>query len=503
MSAAAKPSVETRHLPYDVEVEQSLLGLAIVSAKVVNRAIEARLEARHFYDPMHARIWDFLALSSTSPDFRPSPLTVHAALKNDPGLAEVGGHKYLSAIAGGAPGLPVSSIPDLCRILIDLAMRRELVRLGEDIVDTAYRGPADLPPKRQIETAERRLDEISGLWRSHGGSRAQLLGAGAIVSEAAREAEAAHAAGRPPGLSTGLGKLNDIIGGWHPTDFVLVPGRPGMAKSALLTNFYRSAIMGGTPAIFFSHEMSAPQLGQRIGTDQDLQDLPRGGTPLSYSWFRNGRAGPREIERLAQAGIDLAHAPGVVIDDDTLGVAEMAARTRAFCARHEGRAGLIFCDYAQIVPPPPHRGDKTREWEVSQNARAMKAIAKSTGWTFIAAAQINRQNENRAEKDRRPRLADLRESGQLEAEADIVLFPYRPGYYVEERKPASRYDAGWSTWLAEWQATRNEFELIVAKNRHGPKTTLGLWCDMRAGSIRDECPAALAATVEQENDWLF
>lgn len=488
MSAAPKPVDAYRHVPYDIEVEQALIGAVIIDNGALARASETGLKDKHFYDPLHQRLWAFMTDALAAAPGKLTPLTIHAALKADGGLMEVGGHRYLAGLAEAAPAMP--NVGDYAAILLDLAMRRGLITLGEDIVNTAYEGPAERPARAQIEYAERELDTIAAAWRAFGGATSAPVPVDLVVEDAMAQAERHLAEGTKPGIPTGWTPLDVILGGLHPGNFVLIPARPGMGKSAVLSNLFRALLLSDVPAQFYSLEMVRKELGERMACDADIETRDRNAVPMSYSRFRNGTMSSVDIQRAAVAMQVYRDRPGSIIDADDLTMAEIASRARGFASRFPGRQGVILIDYAQIIRADL-RGDRNREQEVSSIARGCKALAKRLGWTVVAAAQINREADKRSEGERRPQLTDLRESGQLEQEADVVIFPYRSAYYVEARRPASRYDGGWQSWYVEWMAVRDKMEMIVRKNRHGPKSTVELWCDMRSGSIRSECPADL------------
>jgi len=259
-----------RHVPYDIEVEQAVLGAILVDNRVLEAA-SALLKPEHFYDPLHQRLYESM-VASVERGTMVTPLTLHAALKADPGLQEVGGHAYLAGLAGAAPALP--NVRDLARILADLAMRRALIGIGEDIVNTAYEAPHEKSPRDQIEEAEKALYRIS---------ESSRYGEGPIdFAESLRRAvETAEKAqlrgGKISGVSTGFTDIDNLLGGLQPSDLLIVAGRPGMGKTALATNMAFNAareyaldieageeLPRGAPILFFSLEMAAQQLSARI-----------------------------------------------------------------------------------------------------------------------------------------------------------------------------------------------------------------------------------------------
>src|ERR1051326_58637 len=416
-----------RHVPYDVEVEQALLGAILVDNQALER-VGAILKAEDFYDPLHQRIFEVMLTSSERGGMILTPLTLHAAMKADPGLLEVGGHAYLAGLVQAAPALP--NVRDLGRILHDLAVRRSLIRIGEDIVNTAYEAPHDKPPKAQIEEAEKALYAVS---------ETSKYGEGALdFHEAMRRtvelAERAQArGGRISGVTSGFTDIDDLLGGLQPSAVLPLPGRPGMGKTALGTNIGFNAAKAylqdletkaefprGAPVLFFSLEMAAQQLSARILSEQSEIEVWK---------IRNGRFSESEWEKFVLAMQDLSTLPLFIDDSGAISIAQIAARSRRL--KREKNVGLIIIDYLQLVEPS--RRLENRVQEITDVTKGLKALAKELNVPIIALSQLSRGVDSR--DDKRPVLSDLRESGSIEQDADVVMFVYREEYYLKSREP--------------------------------------------------------------------
>src|ERR1700759_1924262 len=334
-----------RHVPYDIEVEQALLGAILVDNQVLER-ISTLLKTEHFYDPLHARLFETMILASERGSFVITPLTLHAAMKADPGLMEVGGTAYLAGLMQAAPAIP--NVRDLARILQDLAVRRSLIRIGEDIVNTAYEAPTEKGPQAQIEEAEKALYNVS---------ESSKYGQGPIdFAESLRRtvelAEKAQArGGRISGLVTGFTDIDSLLGGLQPSDLLILAGRPRLGKTSLATNMafhtcraYVQDIEAGeeprgAPVLFFSLEMAAQQLSARILSEA---------CELEMWKIRNGKfATDEEWPKFVHAAQDLATLPLYIDDTGGISTAQIAARARRL--QREKKIGCIIIDHIQLV----------------------------------------------------------------------------------------------------------------------------------------------------------
>jgi replicative DNA helicase len=303
------------------------------------------------------------------------------------------------------------------------------------------------------------------------------------AADAMLRAASDRAAGRAVvAATTGLNLLDEAIGGLQGGDLIVMAGRPGMGKSALLATTALRAAMEGRPALFFSLEMTQERLLQRIGCDLDYDAHSH--RPLSYSWFRNGSAKHEDVARLGEALKRLPESL-TIFENGSLDIHEIAAISRAAAAR-SNVMGVVVIDYLQKVNASDrYRGNRVQE--VTEISGAAKALAMKLKWPVVVGAQLNRGVESREEK--RPTLSDLRESGSIEQDADVVIGLYRPAYYIEKRKPAlGRADPKFSDWEAEYEPEKNRLDLLVMKNRNGAEDSFNVFCDMRASAIRDGAP---------------
>jgi len=459
-----------RHVPYDIEVEQALLGAMLVDNQAIER-ISSILKAEDFYDPLHQRIYEVMAASADRGGVVMTPLTLHAAMKADPGLMEVGGHAYLAGLVQAAPALP--NVRDYARILHDLAVRRTLIRIGEDIVNTAYEAPHDKPPKAQIEEAEKALYQIS---------ESSKYGAGPIdFAESLRRtvelAEKAQArGGRISGLATGFTDIDGLLGGLQPSDLIILAGRPGMGKSSLATNMAFHAarayvqdleagaeVPRGAPVLLFSLEMAAQQLAARILSEQ---------TEIEMWKIRNGRFSENEWEKFVLAMQDLSSLPLYIDDTGGISIAQIAARARRM--KREKNIGCVMIDHIQLVAGSGR--PENRVQEITEISKSLKVLAKDLDVPVVALSQLSRGVD--ARDDKRPVLSDLRESGSIEQDADVVMFIYREEYYLKSREPDPS-SPDHAKWLEKCERAHRRAEVLVEKHRHGATNRIDLFFDDR------------------------
>jgi replicative DNA helicase len=459
-----------RHVPYDIDIEQALLGSVLVDNQVLER-VGNLIKPDHFYDPLHARIFETMVQAFERGSFVLTPLTLHAAMKADPGLVEVGGVAYLAGLAGAAPALP--NVRDYARILHDLAVRRSLIRIGEDIVNTAYEAPTEKGPQAQIQEAEKALYAVS---------ESSKYGEGPLdfheaLRRAVVSAEQAQArGGRISGITTGFTDIDSLLGGLQPSDLLILAGRPGMGKTALGTNMaFNTArayvrdmeagaeVPSGAPVLFFSLEMAAQQLSARVLSET---------TEIEMSKIRNGRFTESEWEKFVLSMQELSNLPLYIDDTGGISIAQIAARARRL--KREKNIGLIVIDYLQLVEPS--RRHENRVQEITDVTKGLKALAKELNIPVLALSQLSRGVDNR--DDKKPVLSDLRESGSIEQDADVVMFVYREEYYLANREPdPSSADHG--KWLEKCERAHRRAEVLVEKHRHGATNKIDLYFDGR------------------------
>ena len=458
-----------RQLPYDVDVEQALLGALLIDNYSLER-ISALLKPEHFYDPLHQRLYEAIE-RMWARGHAVTPLTLRSAMGEDAGLAEVGGQDYLASIARAAPA--ILNVKDYARILAELAMRRELIRVGEDIVNTAFEAGAEITPAAQIEEAEKALYRVAERGRYGEGP----LGFEAALAQAVQLAEAALArGGNISGVPTGFTDLDSLLGGLHPSDLIIVAGRPGMGKTSLATNmaFHSARLWAkdkadnaepprGAAVLLFSLEMAASQLSARVLCEQ---------TEIEMRKIRSGRFTDAEWDRFVRTAQVLGDLPLYIDDTGGISIAQIAARARRL--KREKNIGLVVIDYLQLIESS--RRAENRVQEITEITKGLKALAKELNVPVVALSQLSRGVDNR--DDKRPVLSDLRESGSIEQDADVVMFVYREEYYLKSREPeADTPDYG--KWVEKLERVHNKAEILVEKHRHGPTNKVELFFDER------------------------
>ncbi|MCV2880734.1 replicative DNA helicase [Actibacterium sp. XHP0104] len=454
-------------LPHNIEAEQQLLGAILTNNDVYDR-IASVIQPHHFYEPVHARIYE-VAASRIQKNALASPVTLKAFLEDDEGLKELGGPAYLARLAGAA----ISSFAarDYAQMIYDFAIRRELMRLGSDISDKAARVSIDSDPKSQIVEAEQALYKLGEQGQSETGFQSFLR----AVTDAVNVANAAYQRdGGLAGISTGLIDMDGKLGGLHKSDLLILAGRPSMGKTSLATNIayniakaYRKgqrpdgtegALEGGVVG-FYSLEMSAEQLAGRILAEA---------SEISSHKIRQGDMTEEEFRRFVEAAKRLESCPLFIDDTPALPISQLAARARRLKRTHG--LDVLIVDYLQLVRPASAKDSRVNE--VSEITQGLKAIAKELDIPVIALSQLSRAVESR--EDKRPQLSDLRESGSIEQDADVVMFVYRGEYYKEREKPGDENLEAMAKWAEEMDRLHGKAEVIIGKQRHGPIGTVEL-----------------------------
>ncbi|MCZ8080815.1 MAG: replicative DNA helicase [Rhodobacteraceae bacterium] len=466
-SLPAAPQAEPESLPQNVEAEQQLLGAILTNNDVYDR-IAALVKADHFFDPVHQRIFE-KAAARIQKNALASPVTLKPFFEDDEGLKELGGPAYLVRLAGAA----ISSFAarDYAQMIYDLAVRRELIALGRDIAARAAKVEVTSEPREQITEAEQSLYKLG----EQGVSQRGFVSFLRATTEAVNSANAAYQRGGGlAGISTGLVDLDRKLGGLHPSDLLILAGRPSMGKTSLATNIafniakaYRrgrthdgneGAVEGGVVG-FFSLEMSSEQLAARILSE--ASEVPS-------EQIRRGDMTEVEFRRFVEAAKSLESCPLYIDDTPALPISQVAARARRLKRTHG--LDVLMVDYLQLLKGTG-RGESNRVQEVSEITQGLKAIAKELNIPVVALSQLSRTVESR--DDKRPQLSDLRESGSIEQDADVVMFVYRDEYYHERLKPQED-DPRFTEWLDKMNRVHGKAEVIIGKQRHGPIGTVEL-----------------------------
>jgi replicative DNA helicase len=455
IAAKQEQASDYRQIPFDVEAEQALLGAILVNNDAFER-VSGFLEPEHFHEPMHQRVFEALGRVIRKGQLA-SPVTLRPYFALDAAMKDVGGADYLSELARFSPS--VINASDYGRMIFDLAQRRELIRVGEEIVNVAYDPPVDLSPGEQIEEAEKQLYSISEKGRFGGGFKSfrQALTGAVEVAERAHKSPS-----HITGLATGLTDLDNLLGGFQPSDLIVIAGRPGMGKTALATNiafhvareFMRTDGKSGGRVAFFSLEMSAEQLATRILAEQ---------AQVSGSRIRRGKIDERDMNALIQVSVELERMPLFIDDTGGLAIAQVAGRARRL--KRSGDLGLIVVDYLQLLAGSGSKRNENRVQEVTEITKGLKTLAKELAVPVIALSQLSRGVDNR--DDKRPVLADLRESGSIEQDADQVMFVYREAYYLETKAPSDT-SPEYADHKAKMDRISHLADILVEKNRHGP-----------------------------------
>jgi replicative DNA helicase len=466
-NATGQDATDIEPMPHSIEAEQQLLGAILNNNDIYDR-VASIIAAHHFYEPAHARIFE-LAAARIAKNNLASPVTLKAFLEEDEGLAELGGPAYLVRLAGAA--ISSYAVRDYAQMIYDFAIRRELIALGQEISGKAQRAEVESEPKDQIVEAEQKLYMLSEQGKSDTGFQSFLR----AVTDAVNVANAAYQRdGGLAGISTGLIDMDKKLGGLHKSDLLILAGRPSMGKTSLATNIafniaraYRrgtlpdgseGSVEGGVVG-FFSLEMSAEQLAARVLSE--ASEVPS-------EQIRRGDMTEGEFRRFVDAAKTLESCPLFIDDTPALPISQLAARARRL-KRTQGLDVLIV-DYLQLV-----RGtgrSENRVNEISEITMGLKAIAKELDIPVLALSQLSRQVE--AREDKRPQLSDLRESGSIEQDADVVMFVFREEYYVEREKPGDDKLEEMAAWQERMERLHGKAEVVIGKQRHGPIGTVEL-----------------------------
>jgi replicative DNA helicase len=463
-----EPGAQTA-LPQNVEAEAALLGALMIDNRLVED-VQLKLRPDHFFEPLHGRIYEAV-LRMTDANRIANPVTLRPLFESDETIKDVGGPAYLAQLTGS--GAAVIGARDFAQQVYDLALLRSLITVGRDLVEGALDTSEDVAPLAQIERAETELYKVA----EAGGAEGRARSFGEAAMDSIRNAEAAlNRGGGLTGITSGFTGLNSRIGGLQRSDLIIVAGRPGMGKTALATNMAFAAAerflqdqgdgiepakAAGAPIAIFSLEMSSEQLVTRVLSEQ---------SQVTAEQIRTGSLGRQEFASFARTAERLHSLPFYI--DDTPGLTIAALRTRARRLKRQKGIGLVVVDYLQLLQGTGRGSNDNRVQEISEISRGLKQLAKELDVPVIGVSQLSRAVEQR--EDKRPQLSDLRESGSIEQDADIVLFVYREEYYLrahEPKHPIPGDPAEVFSAFEEWEAKHSQVagmaELIIAKNRHG------------------------------------
>jgi len=461
------PDLDTT--PQSPEAEQALLGALLYDNEIYHR-VSGIVQAKHFYNPIHTRIFDSIGTL-----IEHGKLADAIVLKNrfsqDETLVDIGGVEYLALLLDNAPA--GASAPEYAKLIFDLAMRRELIRLGGDIKAIAEDPDSEMDAREQITEAESHLYNLAEI----GGTQSGFETFEASLIQSINMASAAYTRdGGLSGTSSGLIDMDRLLGGFHRSDLIILAGRPSMGKSALAMNIAfdmarkfkqekdETGIMktteGGIVG-FFSLEMSNEQLATRLLAEHS-------GVPSNK--IRRGDITPAQYEQVRVSADDISSIPLYI--DDTGGISIGALSARARRLKRMVGLDMVVVDYLQLLTGgKAMKSSDGRVQEVSAITQGLKALAKELDIPVLALAQLSRQVEQR--DDKRPQLSDLRESGSIEQDADVVMFVYREEYYTSRTEPSEGTEEHLK-WQEEMERLHGKAEVIVGKQRHGPIGTIKL-----------------------------
>jgi replicative DNA helicase len=456
-----------RLAPQNLDAEQALLGAILVNNEAFYRVSDFLL-AEHFYEPVHREIYE-IAGKIIRAGKAATPITVKTYLP-DQLTSDMTMQQYLSRL--GSEATTVINAGDYGQTIYDLAIRRALIQIGEEMTTVAYDADVDMTAPKQIEEAEKSLFDLAEKGQYNGGFQPF----NEALTDAIRMAgEAYQRDGRLSGIATGLIDLDRQMGGLQKSDLIIIAGRPGMAKTSLATTIgfhvarswkgeitpdgHRKTVDGGQVG-FFSLEMSAEQLATRILSAQ---------AEISSADIRRGNIHESQFSRLVDVSNMLSTVPLYIDDTGGLSISQLAARARRL-KRQKG-LDLIIIDYIQLLSGSTKRSSENRVQEITEITTTLKALAKELEVPIIALSQLSRQVESR--DDKRPQLSDLRESGSIEQDADVVTFIYREEYYLKNKEPREGTPEH-LTWMSDMEKVHGRAEVIIGKQRHGPTGTVQL-----------------------------
>ncbi len=476
LSASPLLGLSQRLPPSNLAAEQALLGALLANNLAYERVSEFLLP-EHFADAIHGRIYAAIRRRAEAGQLA-DPVTLKGEFEHSGVLEEVGGTTYLAQLVSSMVG--IINAGEYGRAIHDSWLRRQLIEIGEVVVNNAFGAEPTLDGPGQVEAAEQALFDLAANGRTDTGF---VTFETALVQAIDTAERAFHRSGHVSGLSTGLRDLDKKTGGLHPSDLLILAGRPGMGKTALATKIAfgaaRSllaearaadpqALAKATVAIF-SLEMSAEQLATRLLAEESR---------ISGDRIRRGEIAQRDFDRFVQVSSEVRSIPLVI--DDTPAITLSALRTRCRRLKRTKGLALIVVDYLQLMRPSAGTRPENRVLEISQITQGLKAIAKELAVPVLALSQLSRAVESR--DDKRPQLADLRESGSIEQDADVVMFVYRDEYYLQQRQPKQigfdnddKFNDATQKWQRDMDLVHNRAELLIEKQRHGPTGKIDLF----------------------------
>ena len=457
-----------KELPNNIEAEQAVIGSILVSNDIFDD-VSIIIDNKKFYDPVHQKI--FAAIENLiSKGMLANPITLKNYFENDNSLAELEGHEYLVKLTKFST--TIRQAIEYSKIVYDMHIRRELIKISETMTENASNKILDLPGNKIIEDSERLLFDLAekGSLNTSFIKFDQALNYTIEMASNAFKNEEGIV-----GVPTGLTDLDDRLGGMHNSDLLIIAGRPSMGKTALATNIAFHAAKKlqekGTKSsiAFFSLEMSSEQLSTRILAEQSR---------IKSNDIRRGRISEEQFDKFIETSKNISELPLYIDETPAISIAAMSNRARRI-KRLYG-LDLVVVDYIQLMSAANTRDGRVQE--ISEITKGLKALAKELSVPVLALSQLSRAVEHRDIK--KPQLSDLRESGSIEQDADVVMFVYREAYYLERKEPRPA-----TVDHADWQAKMNEVsnlaEIIIGKQRHGPTGNINVEFEAMFTKFRD------------------
>ena len=439
-------------IPKNIEAEQTVLGSILANNELYDEVTD-QIDINHFFDPIHQKIYNIISNLITK-GLLANPVTIKNFFNSNEELVEIGGIEYLLKLTKVSTSK--NQIKYYSQLLNDLHIRRQLIQISEETLDESKNKNIDISGKNILENTERKLFEIA----EKGEFQRSFVTFKDALKETIDMATAAYKNDQGiVGVPSGLTDLDDRLGGMHKQDLIIIAGRPSMGKTALATNiaFYAAQNIQknniSSSVAFFSLEMSSEQLSTRILSEQSR---------IKSNDIRRGKINQEDFEKFIEASKNLENLPLHIDDTPAITIAALSNRARRL-KRKQG-LDLIVIDYIQLMKSSGYKNEG-RVLEIAQITQGLKALAKELDVPVLALSQLSRQVEQR--EDKKPQLSDLRESGSIEQDADVVMFVFREQYYLEKQEPKLG-----TTEHVEWQEkmnqVHNQAEIIIGKQRHGP-----------------------------------
>ena len=456
-------STSLKELPHNIEAEQGILGAILLNNEIFYD-ISDTMAIDHFYEPIHRTIFDQISIMLSKGQIA-TPITLKSYFEGEKSLEEIGGANYLVRLADSAVSLDYAK--NYAQIIYDLSVRRGLYELGGKVQHDAMDINLEIKPETLIEEAEKDLYQIS----EKGIAQNNIHSFRSSVEEAIELAKKAYEKDSSVvGISSNFTDIDNKLGGFHPSDLIIIAGRPSMGKTSLATNIGFNIAKnahdendGNNSVLFFSLEMSSEQLARRILSEQ---------ARISSNDIRRGNLSENDLDNLVSVSKNVLEIPLYIDDTPAINIGTLASRARRLKRKHG--LGIIVIDYLQLLRPSKSSRNESRVLEISEITQGLKALAKELNIPIIALSQLSRQVEQR--EDKKPQLSDLRESGSIEQDSDVVMFIFREEYYLEKNAP-SPGTAEFIEWQQKMDEVHGQADLLIMKQRHGPTGNIKLSFD--------------------------